>query len=126
MIAALKRTGPRRICQRMVRCLLRPLLALLFAVALIGAPVASQAAMPCHGMCDAPAAHHDGASTLPAPCKGLPACMSALTCLSTIALPASPFSAAPQMAAFPVAYWATNFSAHGHIIEPGLDPPIAS
>jgi hypothetical protein len=127
MIDALKQTKPRRICHPMVHSLLRPLLAFLVALALIGAPVASQAAMPCHGMCDTPAAHHNGTSTLPAPCKGLmPTCMSALTCLSTIAVPPLPFSAAPQMAALPVAYWAANSAAHGHIVEPGLDPPIAS
>jgi hypothetical protein len=127
MIAALKRTRPWRICPLMVRCLLRPLLAVLVAVALIGAPVASQAAMPCHGMCDAPAAQHDGASTLPAPCKGLaPACISAPSCLSTVALPTLPSPDSPQLTAFPVAYWTAAFPVHGHIIEFGLDPPIAS
>jgi hypothetical protein len=127
MIAALKQTKLPRICQPMVRCLPRPLLAFLVAVALIVAPVASQAAMSCHGICDTPATQHHGASTLPAPCKGLaPACISALTCLSTIALPALPYPDSPQLTAFPVAYWTAAFSVHGHIIEPGLDPPIAS
>jgi hypothetical protein len=111
----------------MVCRLLRPLLAVFVAVALVAAPVASEATMPCHGICDTPAVNHDGASTLPGPCKGFaPACMSALTCLSTIALPAWPFSDAPQLAALQVAYWPADFSVHGCTVEPGLDPPIAS
>jgi hypothetical protein len=127
MTTALKTTWRARIWRPMVRCLLRLLLALLLALALAGAPVASQAAMPCHGMCDAPIAQHDGAPGFPAPCKGLvPACMSTLTCLSINALPAPQFSAGPHLTERPVAYLTANMSVHGRTVEPGLDPPITS
>jgi hypothetical protein len=107
--------------------LLRPLLALLVAIALAGAPIAAQAAMPCHGLCDTPAAKHDGAPGVPVPCKGMvPGCMNALTCLSTVALPAVQSSARPQLAELQVTYWPAIPPVHERTVPPGLDPPRAS
>lgn len=127
MTAALKGMRRARIWRPMVRRLLRPLLALLLATALAGAPVASQAAMPCHGMCDTPVAKHDGASGFPAPCEGMvPDCMNALTCLSTVALPAVQSSARPQLAELGVTYWPAIPPVHGRTVPPDLDPPRAS
>jgi hypothetical protein len=111
----------------MTRRLVRPLLAILVAIALFAAPIAAEAAMPCHGLCDAPAAKHDGASGLPLPCKGMvPGCINALTCLSTVALPARHSPARPHLAALAVAYWTAVAFIHERTVAPGLDPPIAS
>ena len=110
----------------MVHRLFKPLLAILMAIALAGAPIAAQAAMPCHGCCDESGAD-PGSGHLPAPCKNMaPACMSALTCLSVVALPGQQNSATPQLSELSVAYWAPHHSVHGLSVGPGLDPPITS
>jgi hypothetical protein len=126
-LVRLERSFSGRICRLMLHRLFRPLLAVLVAIALIGAPIAAQAAMPCHGLCDEPAAGHTGSGHLPAPCKSMaPACMSALSCLSVMALNGPQNSAAPQLSELSVAYWAPDNTDHGLSVAPALDPPIAS
>ena len=123
---ALKGMKRARIWRSMTRRLIRPLLAVLVAIALAAAPLAAEAAMPCHGLCDAPATH-DGASGLPLPCKGMvPGCMNALTCLSTVALPGRQPPARPHLTELAVAYWTAAAFIHGRTVAPGLDPPIAN
>jgi hypothetical protein len=126
-MTALKEMQRARIWQPMMRRLLRPLLALLVAIALAGAPIAAQAAMPCHGSCDAPIATHGGVSGLPDPCQGMiPGCMNALTCFSIVTLPALQSPTRPELTELRVAYWPGIPAVHGRSVAPGLDPPIAS
>ena len=111
----------------MVVRLLRPLLAILVAAALIGAPaVQAASAMPCDAMHMAAADHQasSGNAPTPAPCKATPTCVDALGCVSVASLPAPAISTARLLTWTPVAYWAGADAREGLSVEPALLPPI--
>lgn len=114
--------------QGMVVRLLRPLLAILVAVALVGAPAIQAAtAVPCDAM-PATAAHHQaspGSAEAPAPCKGImPACIDVLGCVSIPTLPGPEASHGRPVAWTRVAYWDASGVREGLSLEPALHPPI--
>jgi hypothetical protein len=70
---------------------------------------------------DAPSA--DGQSG--APCKGLtPACVDAMGCVATVALPAPPLSTSTGLASVATTYSFFGISLSGLSVEPELSPPI--
>jgi hypothetical protein len=76
----------------MVIRLLRPLLAILVAVALFGAPAVQAAAVRCDTMHMATAGKaFSGGTQAPTPCKMMPDCTDALGCAS-VSLPVSAIS----------------------------------
>ena len=114
--------------------LFRPLLAILVAIAFIGAPFVVQAAapMPCHGACltsmadHADPGHLAAPCKLPAPCKSMmPACMGALSCFSTVSISGPQTIMAPGPSWLPVPYWGDNHKIDGLSVDPALGPPIA-
>lgn len=111
----------------MVLRLFRPLLAILVAVALIGAPaVQASSAVPCDTMHMANTEHQasSGDAQAPAPCKTTPACIDAVGCASLVSLPAPALSASGPLTWIAVAYWAAAAAREGLSIKPILDPPI--
>jgi hypothetical protein len=111
----------------MVLRLLRPLLAILVAVALAGAPaVQAASAAPCDTMHMTAAEHQasSGEAPAPAPCKMTPACVDALGCVSLTSLPAPAIPAAAPLTWTSVAYWAGADTREGLSLKPALDPPI--
>lgn len=111
----------------MVVRLLRQLLAILVAVALVGAPtVQAASAVPCDAMHMAAADHQasSGKARAPAPCKTTPACVDALGCVSIASLPAPAISAPGPLTWTPVAYWVGADAREGLSVKPALDPPI--
>lgn len=114
--------------------LFRPLLAILIAIGLVGAPLAGQAAvpLPCHGACITSMADHADPGhlaapcKLPAPCKNMaPACMGALSCFAIVSLSGPQNAAAQGLSWLPVAYWGDEHEIDGLSIDPALGPPIA-
>ncbi|WP_252952781.1 hypothetical protein [Siccirubricoccus soli] len=111
----------------MVIRLLRPLLAILAAIALVGAPAAQAvAAVPC-GAVHMTVVDHQASTRhaqTPVPCKGMtPACVDALGCVSnSLAAPENP--AGGPLTWTPTIYWAGADAREGRSIEPALDPPI--
>jgi hypothetical protein len=111
----------------MMRRLLRPLLAILIAFALIG-PLAAQAAapMPCHGECFSLTAHQADPGQFPTPCKSMATvCMTALGCVATVNLPDYQSVAATRLSWAPVTYRADTRVIDGLSLAPDLGPPIA-
>ncbi|MBC9176009.1 hypothetical protein [Pseudoroseomonas ludipueritiae] len=111
----------------MVLRLFRPLLAILVAVALIGAPaVQASSAVPCDTMHMANTEHQasSGDAQAPAPCKMTPACIDAIGCASLVSLPAPALSASGPLTWIAVAYGAAADAREGLSIKPILDPPI--
>jgi hypothetical protein len=107
--------------------LFRPLLAILVAFALLGMPVALQAAMPgsCQCMQQGSAAHQPCSEGSSAPCKGSgAACAAAMGCASIVSLPGQEISTAAWLAWSPVAYLSGNSMPLGHSPKPILGPPI--
>ena len=122
-----------RTWQAMALRLFRPLLVILIVIALIGAPLAVQAAapMPCHGayvsMADpADPGHLAAPCDFPAPCKSMaPACVGALSCFSIVTLSGPQNAATEELSWVPVAYWGDNYEIDGLSVDPLLGPPIA-
>ena len=111
----------------MVLRLLRPLLTILMAVALVGAPtVQATSAVPCGTMHMTNGDHQasSGGAQAPAPCKMTPACIYALGCVSLVSLPAPALSASGPLTWVAVAYWAAADVREGLSVKPILDPPI--
>ena len=111
----------------MVLRLLRPLLFILVAVALVGAPnVQAASAVPCDTMHMTKADHQAsfGGAQAPAPCKMAPGCADPLGCVSFVSLPAPALSASGPLTWVAVAYWAAADVREGLSIKPILDPPI--
>ncbi|WP_143021152.1 hypothetical protein [Belnapia rosea] len=111
----------------MVPRLFRPLLAILVAVALVGAPAVQAASVvPCDTMRMAAADHQasSGGAQAPAPCKMTPACVDALGCVSLVSLPVPALSASGPLTWVSVAYWAVTDAREGLSIKPILHPPI--
>jgi hypothetical protein len=107
--------------------LFRPLLAILVAFALLGMPVAAQAAMPasCHCMQQGSAAHQPCSDGSSAPCKDIgAACAAAMSCASIVSLPGQEMSVAAWLASSPVAYLSGDFMRLGRSPKPILGPPI--
>ncbi len=127
-------TGSHRTWGIMVFRLFRPLLAILVAIALIGAPFAVQAAatLPCRGACLTSMADHADPGHLAAPCKlpascnsMMPACMGVLSCLSVATLSGPQTVTAQGPSWLPVAYWGDDHKIDGLSVDPALGPPIA-
>jgi hypothetical protein len=111
----------------MVLRLLRPLLAILVAVALVGAPtVQATSAVPCDTthMTNADHLASSGGAQAPAPCKMMPGCVDALGCVSLASLPVPAISAAERLAWTSIAYWSGTDVREGLSVKPILDPPI--
>lgn len=110
----------------MVLRLLRPLLAILVTVALVGAPtVQATSAVPCDTMHMTNADHQasSGGAHAPASCKMVPGCVDALGCVSLASLPVPAISAEPLVWTA-IAYWIRTDVCEGRSVEPILDPPI--
>ena len=110
----------------MVVRLLRPLLAILVAVALAGT-LAAQAAstVSCDSMQMIATVHEAPSGQARVPCKGMTlGCVDALGCVSTSSLPAPAISASGPLIWTHVVYWAATDVREGLSVKPALDPPI--
>jgi hypothetical protein len=111
----------------MISRLLRPLLAFLIAFALLGIPVAVNAAMPAscdcmHEISVTPQPCSDHSSM---PCKGIAAaCADAASCVAITGLPGQEISTAAWFALAPISYSIDNITSDGRSTQPVLDPPI--
>jgi hypothetical protein len=111
----------------MMRRLLRPLLAILVAFALIG-PLAAPAAAPmlCHGERLSPTAHQADPGQFPSQCKSMAlVCMSALGWVATVNLPNYQSVLATRLSWVHVTYRADTRLIDGLSLVPDLGPPIA-